>query len=65
MKLQEDIVSDVCLQLSRRPAENIETDIEPIIYGRMDFVVFIAELLWCAFLDKRPCLRCRTILIRT
>lgn len=65
VELQEDIVSDVRLQLSCCLAENIETNIEPTIYGGMDFVVFIAELLWCAFLDKRSCLGRRTILIRT
>jgi len=64
VELKEDIVSDVCLQLGC-PAKNIETDIEPIIYGGMDYVVFIPKLPWRAFLHKLSCLGRSAILIRT
>jgi len=65
VELEKNIMSDVCLQLSCRSAENIEADIEPFIYSGMYFVIFIAELLWRAFLDKCSCPGCGAILIRT
>lgn len=65
MKLEKDILSDICLQLSGRPAENIKTDVEPIIDVGMNNVIFVAKLLRRAFLDKRSCLRRGTVFIRS
>jgi len=53
------------LVLSRRAAEVVETDIEPVIDIAVQFVIFITNLLRCQTFFYCLCLSCRAILIRS
>lgn len=63
IKLKEDFLSNLCLQLSGGATESIETDIEPLVDISVDGVIFIAELLWGALFNESSCLRSGAIFI--
>ena len=55
-KLEENFLSDVRLKLGRGAAENVKTDLEPAVYGGVNDMVFVAELLRGTLLDQGSCL---------
>ncbi len=55
MKLEEDVLSYTRLKLGASAAEDIETDIEPVVYCCVNGVIFVAKLLRSAFLCKGSC----------
>jgi len=56
IKLEKDVLSDICLKLGGCAAKNIKTDIEPVVYCGVNDVIFVTELLQGAFLYKGSCL---------
>lgn len=56
MKLEEDVLSYVRLKLGASTAEDIESDIKPVVYCGVNGVIFVADLLRSAFLCKGSCL---------
>jgi hypothetical protein len=50
IQFEEDVLSDLCLKLSRSSTKDVETNVEPLVDVGVNSVVLITEFLWRAVL---------------
>lgn len=63
LQLEKDILGNLGLQLGSGAAKDVEADVEPLVYIRMDDVILVAERSWRASLRKGLCLCCGSVLV--
>ena len=63
LELEKDVLGDLCLLLCSGTTKEVEANVEPFVDIPMQDMVFVAQLLGCAFLLECLGLSCCAILI--